>query len=738
LSATTATVNGKLILPDGSAPPAGSFVQLDLKNYGTAQPQVSGVVVYPQKVFNLSSSDGTWSGTLYRNDAISVNGTFPTYWAMTYFTPNGPAYAAKYLTVAQDVADLDTLTALNPSVTLVAPSQPLVGGQSASLTVSLPLSTWTLAHNFGTQAVVAQCYDSSWHQIIPDTATATDNNTFTATFVLPQTGFMVCFNVGNWTPSITNPNYVVQNPSSSQTIAGDYPFTFGGSINTKRLEGIRFADQFAGADVGAQINAAIADLPTRGGIVDARGFVGDYALTTPIQINKPVHLYLGGNFTYSGAAIAAGILQLNAGSSGSIVEAPYTAFSTDTYGDNGSALTGNVQALVVTPSASMPVVSVALNVHDVGFRNLTLIGNSNVTDGIQHGGSVRMIVEHCLFTRQINTSNFPTGWAVNGTQAVQDGSQVRNSVILGWGGGIKFNGGTSSQGTGDGVLLIEGNFIYDVSLGFISLTTTFDAKIRNNSTGFSFLNASTAGILLAGTTTTPTIDNNHFDGSNTLGNSGVIDIKITGTCVGGSITNNSINGNTNDAVAAHDPDHGIDIGASVSFLTIENNQIINYAAGGTNNQGTSICYRGNKWLAGHAGTGTEIIGGSQGFDLNQISVPLNARLNIASMFRSGGNTSFPDVVGDGTNPLVLAGKGDGSGEVKFGTTTKVTVVGGLVSNTEVLTAAAPTVSAGQVGFGSTTATSATAGTNGAVPAQVAGYLIINVAGTNFKVPYFPV
>lgn len=35
-----------------------------------------------------------------------------------------------------------------------------------------------------------------------------------------------------------------------------------------------------------------------------------------------------------------------------------------------------------------------------------------------------------------------------------------------------------------------------------------------------------------------------------------------------------------------------------------------------------------------------------------------------------------------------------------------------------------------------TATSATAGANGAVPSQVVGYLIINVNGTNVKVPYF--
>lgn len=50
--------------------------------------------------------------------------------------------------------------------------------------------------------------------------------------------------------------------------------------------------------------------------------------------------------------------------------------------------------------------------------------------------------------------------------------------------------------------------------------------------------------------------------------------------------------------------------------------------------------------------------------------------------------------------------------------------------------ATPATAAGQIGFGNTTATSATAGSNGAVPAQVAGYLTISVGGTAQKIPYF--
>ena len=62
--------------------------------------------------------------------------------------------------------------------------------------------------------------------------------------------------------------------------------------------------------------------------------------------------------------------------------------------------------------------------------------------------------------------------------------------------------------------------------------------------------------------------------------------------------------------------------------------------------------------------------------------------------------------------------------------------GSLIFPGAVLTAVAPTVSAGQVGFGSTTAATATAGGGQAALATVAGYLIVNVAGVSKRIPYF--
>ena len=71
----------------------------------------------------------------------------------------------------------------------------------------------------------------------------------------------------------------------------------------------------------------------------------------------------------------------------------------------------------------------------------------------------------------------------------------------------------------------------------------------------------------------------------------------------------------------------------------------------------------------------------------------------------------------------------GSGAVVLATAPVVTTI--------TATAAAPTVAGGQIGYGGTTA--ATANTTGGgltLPLLAAGYIVVNVAGTNFKIPYY--
>jgi hypothetical protein len=86
--------------------------------------------------------------------------------------------------------------------------------------------------------------------------------------------------------------------------------------NIKNLNGIRFADRFVGVDAGAKIAAAIADLPSTGGIVDASQLAGD---PVPWSVDpfadagdKPVELRLGdGTYTTNVAIAVNGYTNIN-------------------------------------------------------------------------------------------------------------------------------------------------------------------------------------------------------------------------------------------------------------------------------------------------------------------------------------------------------------------------------------------------------------------------------------------
>jgi hypothetical protein len=84
---------------------------------------------------------------------------------------------------------------------------------------------------------------------------------------------------------------VVTNPTTSQNIAQPA----GTSFNVNRQGSIRFADQFSGADACGRISTAIGDLPSTGGIVDARKFEGaQTCASNPFGTStKPVTLLLG-------------------------------------------------------------------------------------------------------------------------------------------------------------------------------------------------------------------------------------------------------------------------------------------------------------------------------------------------------------------------------------------------------------------------------------------------------------
>jgi hypothetical protein len=128
------------------------------------------------------------------------------------------------------------------------------------------------------------------------------------------------------------------------------------------------------------------------------------------------------------------------------------------------------------------------------------------------------------------------------------------------------------------------------------------------------------------------------------------------------------------------------------------------------------------------------------FRIRDTAASDNTRLS----FTTGGVTNFS---AGGTAAVALQQNTNaGTGGVTFGSggaaptvvgsvdsAGKATFNGGLVINN----IAAPTAAANQVAFGSTTAsTVGAAGGASALPATPTGYIIVNIAGTNFKIPYY--
>lgn len=59
-----------------------------------------------------------------------------------------------------------------------------------------------------------------------------------------------------------------------------------GTLSVTQLNSVRYADQYSGADAGAKITACFADLPSTGGICDARGLTGAQSAASTITLSK--------------------------------------------------------------------------------------------------------------------------------------------------------------------------------------------------------------------------------------------------------------------------------------------------------------------------------------------------------------------------------------------------------------------------------------------------------------------
>ena len=175
--------------------------------------------------------------------------------------------------------------------------------------------------------------------IIPDNTTfIQDNSDATKQLQFQASGIAT-----GTTRTLTAPNLsgTIALTDQAQTISGANTFT--GDVLVKDLNNVRFADQFAGANAGAKIAAAIADLPATGGTVDARAFEGAQTFTSTLTIDKPVKLLLGcATFNMTGGATE--LVKITC--AGVEIE----GMGWDSILEVGAAVAGTVDAIRVAPT----------------------------------------------------------------------------------------------------------------------------------------------------------------------------------------------------------------------------------------------------------------------------------------------------------------------------------------------------------------------------------------------------
>lgn len=111
------------------------------------------------------------------------------------------------------------------------------------------------------------------------------------------------FNLNTATPLTTIP--AISPPTGDATYArldgGNQPFT--GTVLSKNISSVRYADQFSGVDWGAKVAAALADLGSGPGEIDASRFTTTQAISAQLNLNvsnvviklPPVVINLGAN-----------------------------------------------------------------------------------------------------------------------------------------------------------------------------------------------------------------------------------------------------------------------------------------------------------------------------------------------------------------------------------------------------------------------------------------------------------
>jgi len=252
-----------------------------------------------------------------------------------------------------------------------------------------------------------------------------------------------------------------------------------------------FVDRYAGADFGAQLTAAIADLPSSGGIIDARMITGAQTFSSNLTINKSNTVILFGN------------VQVSMGTNRIIISTGLKSVGLYGQGPWGSGNNGDLQGTVFSYSGTDYALTVGDNTTQTWFteiKNINILCTGNSSAGIHLLSTLFAKVEHCRIKAPNGNPGPSTanGITVAGGTAPNDSNYAAYNVLAdnfvsNFKYGIVF-GGLSAFSCNDNQIirglvtlaLQSGGIGVDIELGDTNTITQLD--ITNVETGVRVIN----------------------------------------------------------------------------------------------------------------------------------------------------------------------------------------------------------------------------------------------------------
>jgi hypothetical protein len=458
---------------------------------------------------------------------------------------------------------------------------------------------------------------------------------------------------GNLTGDVTG--NVTGNLTGDVTSTGTSSFA---TATVKKLNNVRFADQFPGATADVKINAAIADLPVGGGTVDCRGFgatTQTIAATVTIGENsgtgKTVTLLLDRTTTYE------------------------------------ATISNNSPAFKVCGGSSMVALGTVANPN----AGLTLSASAAVSN--------ILLVENDEALNLVGSYVEGVMMAANATATVSDAILgVKDCLQITQFSNISISGGNITNTVGLKIYATTGNITGNVQFNNIYVEMFGGAGCRPVWIG-SAASGSLTPIASMGVNTVT------FLGASALTHPGtglpIVTIEASDGA-GGMNTTANIGFYGTQIESMHTGDIGILINGAESV------HVYGLCATANTNAGAAVIK-----LAQPAGTLLD------GIDIRGVD-------NQASWTLTLNNTVTSDTYAPAVYPRL-------NYSYCASTHRQDVNVGGIV----VMAASAPTTGAGQIGLGSQVATTVgAAGGASALPATPTGYLLVNIAGTDRKIPFY--